>query len=52
MNTIQFKRNIRKTGNSLGVVIPPELVELMGIKTGEIVAIKGTVNKITIERIL
>ncbi|MBS3132043.1 hypothetical protein J4212_06425 [Candidatus Woesearchaeota archaeon] len=40
-----FIRTIRKTGTSMGVNIPPEIIKLLSLKDGNIVRI--TIEKIT-----
>ena len=40
----QFIKNVRKTGTSLGISIPKELTDLMGIKDGDFV-------RLTIEKV-
>jgi len=45
----QFLRTIRKTGTSLGINIPPEIIKLLELKKGDIVKIdiekKGAQNE-------
>ncbi len=40
----EFVRYIRKTGTSLGIVIPTEVIEVLGIRESEIVRV--TVEKV------
>ncbi len=40
----QFIKNVRKTGTSLGISIPKEIVELLGIAEGDFV-------RLTVERV-
>lgn len=39
-----FVRTIRKTGSSVGVNIPPEIMQILGLKENDIV-------RVTVERI-
>lgn len=39
MDKEQFLRKIRKTGTSLGVNIPPEIIQLLKLKENDIVRI-------------
>ncbi len=40
----QFIKSVRKTGTSLGISIPKEVAELLGIREGDVVRI--TVEKV------
>ena len=40
----QFIKSVRKTGTSLGISIPKEITELLGIKDGDFV--RMTVEKV------
>lgn len=43
---IKFKRTLRKVGNGgLNLSIPPEMVEYLGIKEGDIITITPEKNK-------
>lgn len=44
MNKEEFVRSIRKTGTSLGINIPIEIIKLLSLKENEIVRV--TVEKI------
>jgi len=39
MSTIKFKRTIRRSGGSASVAIPPEIVEALEWKIGDVVEI-------------
>ena len=40
----QFIKKIRRTGTSLGINIPKEIIDLMGLKNGDLV--KVTIKKL------
>ena len=40
MNRNKFVRTIRKSGTSLAINIPPEIVRILGLKEGEIVEVE------------
>jgi len=39
MSQEQFVRKVRKTGTSMGINIPPEIIQLLGINENDIVRV-------------
>ena len=45
MEKIKFKRSVFATGNSLGITIPEEVVEWLGLSKGNVITITASDGK-------
>jgi antitoxin component of MazEF toxin-antitoxin module len=50
MVIVRFERTIRKSGGSAAIAIPPEVLNALGWKIGDVVDVYAEEQKITIKR--